>query len=233
MISPRVYHPDPYDLTGSFWGAKSACEPVHIYWNENDDRIRVVNTSGKEVAGLHAEAAIYNLDGTRKSEQKVDVVSSPTAVADCFKLDFPADLSAVHFIKLRLTDAQGKLISENFYWRGTKYLDYTALNTLKPVQLAMNYESGGNGETETISADITNPANSGTVALAIRPKVVEVDSDRQILPVHASDGYFSLLPGETRHVTLEFDAPSASVGKPRLVLDCWNNAVNGNRLIYR
>ena len=216
-----------YDLTGSFWGAKSACEPVHVYWNQNDDRIRVVNTSGKAVTGLHAQAGIYNLDGTRKAEQKADVDSLPTAVSDCFKLNFPADLSAVHFIKLRLTDAQGKLISENFYWRGTKYLDYTALNSLKSIKLAMTCETGGTGEAEIISADITNPADSGTVALAVRPRLVKAGSDQQILPVHASDGYFSLLPGETRHVTLEFDARSAAEGKPNLILDCWNNAING------
>jgi hypothetical protein len=213
-----------YDLTGSFWGAKSACEPVHIYWNQKDDRIRVVNTSGREVKGLHAEAAIYNLDGTPKAKQKADVDSSPTVVADCFKLDFPADLSAVHFIKLRLTDAQGKLISENFYWRGTKYLDYSALKNLKPVELTMTQTVGGAGEAKTISVDITNPADSGTVALAIRPKLLKAGSDQQVLPVHMSDGYFSLIPGESKDVTLEFDPRNAGDGEPKLVLDCWNNA---------
>jgi hypothetical protein len=215
-----------YDLTGSFWGAKSACEPVHIYWNENDDRIRVVNTSGKQALGLHAEARIYNLDGSPKSKQAADIDSSPTAVADCFKLDFPADLSAVHFIKLRLTDSDGKLVSENFYWRGTKYLDYSALTTLKPVQLAMTWKAGGTGETQTITADITNPANSATVALAIRPKLLKADSSEQILPVHMSDGYFSLAPGETKHLTLEFDTRDGGSGEPKLVLDCWNNVIN-------
>ena len=55
-----------YDTTGAYWGAKTACEPVHIYWNQNDDRIRVVNSSGKNATGLIAEAWIYNLDGTQK-----------------------------------------------------------------------------------------------------------------------------------------------------------------------
>ena len=38
-----------YDLTGAFWGARSACEPVHIYWNEKDDRIRRGEYLGKSV----------------------------------------------------------------------------------------------------------------------------------------------------------------------------------------
>jgi hypothetical protein len=218
-----------YDLTGSFWGAKSACEPVHIYWNQNDDRIRVVNTSGKAVHDLHAKAIIYNMDGTQKAEQKADVDSSPSAVADCFKLEFPAELSSVHFIKLVLSDGAGKPVSENFYWRGAKYLDYTALNTMKAVKLVTTSKTAGSGDAITIEADITNPADSATVALAIRPKLVKPESDEQVLPVHQSDGYFSLVPGETRHVTLEYNPADAGHGNPRLVVECWNNAVNGSK----
>ncbi len=40
-----------YDLNGAYFGAKTACEPIHIYWNPLDDRIRVVNTSGKPKPG--------------------------------------------------------------------------------------------------------------------------------------------------------------------------------------
>ena len=218
-----------YDLTGAFWGAKSACEPVHVYWNASDDRIRVVNTSGQEVHSLTAEAGIYNLDGTRKTEQKATLDSSPTAVADCFKLDFPADLSPTHFIKLRLVDRSGKVVSENFYWRGTKDLDYSGLAELKPVQLAVNSRSSSSGTSTTIVADIGNPANSGTVAFAVRPKLLDAVSGDQILPVHMSDGYFSLLPGETRRVTMEFEPASAGGKAPRLDLECWNNPINSSK----
>ena len=71
-----------FDTTGSYWGAKAACEPVHIYWNQFDDRIRVVNTSGKEAPGLTAEASIYNADGTQKFTRSAPVSSTPNAVAD-------------------------------------------------------------------------------------------------------------------------------------------------------
>ena len=67
-----------YDLNGAYWGAKTACEPVHVYWNESDDRIRVVNTSGKAVDGLVAEATIYNLDGAQKFEHKSEPVRFQT-----------------------------------------------------------------------------------------------------------------------------------------------------------
>ena len=213
-----------YDLTGSYWGAKSACEPVHIYWNENDDRIRVVNTTGKKVDGLTAEALIYNLDGTQKFEKKSDVLTSmPNAVADCFTLTYPTDLSPVHFIRLRLTDTSGKLVSENFYWRGTLDLDFKALNSLKKVDLGVSSQlSKENGE-DLVTATVTNPADSQTVAFAIRPMLVKPRTGDQILPVLTSDGYFSLMPGESKQITFRFDPTLAGSEAPKVQLECYNN----------
>ena len=41
-------------------------------------------------------------------------------------------------------------------------------------------------------------------ALALKLTVREVDTDKRILPAYASDGYFNLLPGEKRTVTVEY-----------------------------
>jgi hypothetical protein len=212
-----------FDTTGSYWGAKTACEPVHIYWNQLDDRIRVVNTSGREAPNLTAQAEIYNADGTQKFSRSASISSGPNAVADCFALTFPDGLSSVHFIKLKLTDAKGAILSENFYWRGTTYERYADLKNLPAVKLAvataLHHENG----TETMTADITNPADSGTVALAIRPKVVKPGTDEQVLPVFMNDGYFSLVPGETKHLTIQYDRASSGEQDAVLAVECWNN----------
>lgn len=213
-----------YDLNGAYWGAKSACEPVHIYWNENDDRIRVVNTSGKNVDGLTAEALIYNLDGSQKFERKTGPFTSRfDAVADCFTLAYPDDLSPTHFIRLRLTDRSGRLVSENFYWRGAKYLDFKGLGTLKKVNLGVSSRmSQANGE-NLVTATVTNPAGSQTVAFAIRPMLVKPSTGDQILPVYTSDGYFSLMPGESRQISFHFDPALAGNEPPQVQLECYNN----------
>ncbi|CAL0300089.1 unnamed protein product [Lupinus luteus] len=44
--------------------------------------------------------------------------------------------------------------------------------------------------------------------------------DTRILPVHYSDNYFSLVPGETMTVTLSFEVPQGV--KPRVTLHGWN-----------
>ena len=49
--------------------------------------------------------------------------------------DSGSRLSDVHFIKLLLKDNAGKIISDNFYWRSKKGLDYKDINTLPAVEL--------------------------------------------------------------------------------------------------
>jgi hypothetical protein len=213
-----------YDTNGSYWGAKTACEPVHIYWNENDDRIRVVNTSGRDMNDLTAEACIYNMDGTKKYDRTVKVNSSAIRLATCFTLQYPSGLSAVHFIKLRLTNSSGQVISNNFYWRGNKYLEFKALDTIPHVNLkVVENKPVVTGDSETISVDVTNPATSKVVAVAIRPKLVNAATGLQILPVFMNDGYFSLVPGETKHVTINFDKSLVAGVKTKLIVECWNN----------
>jgi hypothetical protein len=58
------------------------------------------------------------------------------------------------------------------------------------------------------------------VALMVRPTLRD-GQGRPVLPVFASDGYFSLLPGEARRLTIE--APRAS-DATQVTLDGWNTA---------
>lgn len=44
--------------------------------------------------------------------------------------------------------------------------------------------------------------------------------DTRILPVHYSDNYFSLVPGETMSITLSFEVPQGVT--PRVTLNGWN-----------
>ena len=213
-----------YHLTGSYWGARAACEPVHIYWNAANDHIRVVNTSRQALPGLTAEAWIYNLDGAQKLHTAVPLASRPGAVTDCFTLRFPAGLSATHFLKLRLKNRSGQVVSENFYWRGTKYQRYTALNDMARVKLAASSRLTSANGMDTLHADITNPAGSRAVAFAVSVRAVNPRTGEAILPAFVSDGGFSLVPGEAKHLTLQFAHADAGGGTPRLSVDCWNNA---------
>ncbi|MFI2743673.1 discoidin domain-containing protein [Zhouia sp. PK063] len=132
-------------------------------------------------------------------------------------------LSPVHFIKLKLTDKHGKLVSENFYWRGAIPLDYTDLENLKKVNLQVEKSTKEKEGNYYVNATITNPKNSETVALAIRVKLVNSKTGAQYLPTFKTDSYFSLLPGESKQVQLEVAKTIIGDDIPTLVVAPYNN----------
>ena len=119
-------------------------------------------------------------------------------------------LSSVHFIRLQLHDKNGKLLSENFYWRGNEYLNYQALNTLEKVDLKVKSHYGVVNGKSTVTAKITSPKNAKNVAFAIRVLLADKQSGEQILPVFMDKNYFSLMPGESQTVKIEYDKKNLS-----------------------
>jgi hypothetical protein len=332
-----------YDATGSYWGAKKACEPLHIQWNASSNSIKAVNTTGKELNGATVEAKVYDIHGQKLSQfsKKTTLSVGASNIAEAFKLNFnpgnlaygkkafassasqtgpaglavdgssgsrwestPADaqwiyvdlgrqesiqsvrlnwenayatayevqtssnartwktvysannskgsieeidlkpvvaryvrikgkkrateygyslyefevygikkpnagLSALHFIKLKLNDATGKLLSENFYWRnGVKELDYTALNSLPKANVTCHI-AGNSSSTKTGKINISLKNNSAFIAFGNRLRLINKLTKERILPVIMPDNYFALLPGE--QVTLPIQASAGQM----------------------
>jgi hypothetical protein len=349
-----------YDLTGAYWGAKEACEPLHIQWNPVNNSVKVINTTRNDAEGLTAQADVYNSDGSLVKQYSVKTtadVPSNTAL-NCFTIDFSAEhknlalnktvyasssesgepalvtdgnprtrwasksndnewiyvdlgkeetingvklnweeaygksfkiqvsddaknwsdvyttddghtgvqelmfdeikgryvrmygrqrgsgwgyslwdfevyggqprsngLSDVHFIKLKLNDKNGKLISDNFYWRGNKRTDFTALNQLPQVKLKVSSTiSQANGK-YIINAKVTNPASSAAVAFAVRVQAVKASNGEQILPAIMNNNYFSLLKGETKDIRIEFDASILGSDSIKLLAEPYNQPI--------
>ncbi|GAB3927948.1 glycoside hydrolase family 2 protein [Mucilaginibacter myungsuensis] len=204
-----------YDLTGAYFGAKTACEPVHIQWNAANNSVKVINNKAYAIKGLTAEAVVYNTDGKPAAgysqSKKLDV--TPSSATEAFvafegKGD-RSNLSDVHFLKLKLKDAVGKTISENFYWMGKNYLDYTALNKLPSVGKDLSVSAPRvtvaiDGASKVLNYVISNRSNK-TAAFGIRAQLLD-NKGEQILPAFISDSYFSLMQGEVKTVTVEVDA---------------------------
>jgi len=138
-------------------------------------------------------------------------------------------LSAVHFIRLELHDKNGKLLSENFYWRGNEYLNYQALNTLEKVDLKVKSESEEVNCKTFVTARITNPENAKNIAFAIRVLLVDKHSGEQILPVFMDKNYFSLMPGESQTVKMECDKKYLSGNGFKVLVQQYNPIKRKNR----
>lgn len=78
-------------------------------------------------------------------------------------------LSPVHFIRLELTDRDGRLLSDNFYWRATRRGDYTALNTLAPARLQVRSQLTAAGGRKVIRTTVRNVGRSVAFAVHVQP----------------------------------------------------------------
>ncbi|MDF2188481.1 discoidin domain-containing protein [Paraflavitalea sp. CAU 1676] len=326
-----------YDATGAYWGAKKACEPVHIQWNASNNSIKVINATSQALKGATAIATVYDLHGKalsgygRKATVKVPasnqseaftlnfnphnlatgkkvfassstttgqaawsvdgaggsrwesdysdaqwiyvdlgkpekiqsvVIKWENAYAQAYALQVSddaqkwrtvystatgkgntetvdlkpqtaryvrmnglrratrfgyslyemevygdkktdSDLTPLHFIKLELKDADGRLLGDNFYWRnGVKDLDYTPLNSLPAANVTVEVTGkevvDGKGR---LAVMLKN--HSGTVAFGNRLRLVNKATGERVLPVIMSDNYLTLMPGEEKIVALE------------------------------
>jgi hypothetical protein len=209
------------DVTGAYFGAKKACEPLHIMWDPNDSKndVVVVNRTLQDYTNLTAEAKIYNMDGTLKYSNSVAVSPASNSVVSCFAISFPTGLSATHFIRLKLLNG-GTVLSDNFYWRGTTYCNYTDLKNMRSVTLSGSASKSTTGTTCVVTATVTNP--SADVALMIRLKMLKSVSGGRVLPSFYEDNYFSLLPNESKQVRIEFDTKNLNGENPKLMVEGWN-----------
>ncbi len=210
-----------FNPTGAYFGARIANEPLHILWDASSNKIKVGNNTGREFRKMHAEAWIYNMDGTLKGHQEAQVDSTADGAAtDCFDLMFPPDVSPVHFIKLRLSDG-AKVVSENFYWHGVKEDEYMTLNDMPKVKVSGSLTQKSENGKILLDVRVENPTSG--IALMVALKVVKAHATRErVLPVFYGDNYVSLLPHETREIPVEFEAAQLEGDRPRVVVQGWN-----------
>ena len=116
----------------------------------------------------------------------------------------------------------GKVVSDNFYWTGGASGDCTDLANLPRVSLDGSASMEREGDACRVTATVSNPASS--VALAIRLKLVRDGSGARVLPAFYDDNYFSLLPGESKTVSIRFRLDALAGETPRLLAEGWNIA---------
>ncbi|TFF35474.1 discoidin domain-containing protein [Mucilaginibacter psychrotolerans] len=347
-----------YDLTGAYWGAKKACEPLHIQWNPLTNAVKIINTTRADADGLRASADVYNMDGSKVSQYSISkaaiapdnssgqvftlnfnpyindlakgkpVTSSSSANGDAgavndgdshtrwasngndnewiyvdlgkvesvsgvglnwedayaksYKIEVSDDarnwkqvavsrdgrqgiqrlaftevnaryvkmqgleratnwgyslfdfevyqgdvasegLSDVHFIKLKLENKNGMTVSDNFYWRGNKRKDYSALSKLPEVRLTTKYSVTRKNGKCFIHANVSNPASSKGIAFGVRVQAKNMSTGEQILPAIVNENYFTLFKGESKNIEIEFDGVLSGNDKIVFTAEPFNN----------
>jgi hypothetical protein len=205
--------------TAAYFGSKKASEPLHIQWNPSTDNVEVVNYSGGNRKGLTARAEVINSYGTVKWTKTASTDSAEDSTVIPFKIEYPAGLTAVHFLRLKLLQGD-QLVSENFYWRGLEEYDYRTLRDLPKVKLGAPTRAVRQGDHWLLTTELTNLSNAP--ALMIRLKAVREKSGDRILPALYSDNYVALMPGEKRTITTELNHADTRDENPQIAVEGFN-----------
>lgn len=215
----QIYSWD-YDTHAAYYGAKKAAEPLHVQINLPDNALVVLNTTREDRLGLTATTRVVGLDNRElfTRTDRIDAKANRATRLEAIPLDPLLAQNGVALVSLRLTDAGGQLVSENFYWRGKDASAYRALNGLAPAALTLSAAGGGlSGSDRIVTATLTNP----TRIPALNAKLTLVDgSGERILPAFYSDNYVALLPGESKTITIRY--PASVTAPAGLTLRGWN-----------
>ena len=235
------------NVGGAYYGAKKACQPLHIQYSYDDHSIYVVNSYYQDFKDLKAEAEVFNFDLSKKLSRSAVVNVGPDGKTEAFKIEFPTGLSKTFFLKLKLEDSSGKVVSDNFYWlstvkdiEGTKIetksqrgfdwdlfiakpksvADFTLLETLPKVDLEKSLTITDDGKGISAIAKIKNSSNQ--LAFMVRLALAKAKGGEEINPVYWDDNYISLFPGETREVKVSFEKRDQGDGAVVLKVSGWN-----------
>ena len=226
--------------TAAYFGAKKACEALHIQYAYDDDAVYVVNGFYAPFEELEAEAAVYDFDLKERLRESATVSIEADGVAKALALTFPDDLSATYFLKLTLRDAQGEVRSENIYWLSTSKdtpgvsghsiktglfytkprsrADFTALATLPEVKLDSALETETRDGNCIATVTLTN--NTPHLAFLVQPALTR--DGIELGPTYWSDNCFAMLPGESKTLTAATPAAGLDGAAPALRVAGWN-----------
>jgi hypothetical protein len=221
----QIYHYD-FEPMSSYFAVMHASELIHIQYNQANGDVQVINNKPEPAANMVAHFAVYNLDGSLAYQHETGLTATPDAATNLGSIDFPANLSVVHFIKLDLHDSAGQLISSNFYWRATSGDpdDFAALSQMPMVTLTAKVEApeGKTAGYTMFQITLHNPTNR--IALMTHVQLRRKSGER-VLPVFYSDNYVSLVPDETKTITVEAAKNDFRGEEALIVVDGWNVSV--------
>ncbi len=209
----------------ALYATRLACEQIHIQMNQNNWHVMVINNTPRPLHDVLAKATVYDMDGTPRWTKSQTVTAKASAATEAGTVEFAPGLSPVHFVKLELFNAEHRLLSQNFYWRAAKDDPDNFIPLLRMPSVALDVHARRRRVPRQCVLEVTVSNPTKTVALLAHFQLRRCHSGRRVLPVFYSDNYISLLPGETRHFTVEAARKDLAGEAPMLTVDGWNVTV--------
>lgn len=202
------------DVNASLYGTRKGCEPLHAYYNPVTRKAGLLNTTLKDYTDLSIVARIYNLEGKLLWEKETRASAKANTVQELLDIPVPEGIKGAYFLRLALNADV-----PNIYWLTTEPKDYTSLSQLPKSRPEIKTEIKKEGSnfvgTVRLSAD-------SQISFFNRIKVFDKETGKRILPVHYSDNYITLMPGDQQEISLEFPA-NLPEERIQIVVDSYNS----------
>lgn len=203
--------------TAAYFGARKACEPLHIMYNAHTRKVQVVNITPVTHCDMEALIETIDMRGRVIRTDSLWVDAYADATTDVAAVRMPDSLS-VGYLRLRLYE-RGYLRSDNFYVQAASPECYSALKHLPVTRLTLRENFSRQGDTWHGQLTVTNTSDTPTLMIRL---CLKGDDGEQILPVVYSDNYFALMPGESRDVTVEFADEDRRDSQPHIEVNAFN-----------
>lgn len=208
------------DVNACLYGLRSGSEPLHVMFDPVENMVMIVNNTLSYRRDMMLEVRAYDMAGKESRLTQVFEEIGPSAVRKYLPMGPGIDRMRKEkgmFLSLRLLDEHKQPISDNFYWLPDSTGQYSGLQKMGKAGLAVDARSIGAGK---VSVTLRNPAG-GPVAFFNRVALVDPATKKRILPVFYSDNYVSVIPGESRTITMEY-TPVKGQAAPLVSLEGWN-----------
>ena len=227
--------------SGAYYGAKKACEEVHVQYSYDDDSVYVVNSLYENLKDLQVKARVLDLDIAVKGEREAVVDVNADGKTEAFTITWPQGLTRTYFLHLELRDSSGTLITDNLYWLSTvpespsktgyakeggftvnrdSWADLTGLRELPEVAVDATAGSRGEGSERVVEVTLGNPSKD--LAFAVRLAVHKGTDGGEVAPCYWNDNLVSVLPGTTRTALAVFNESELEGKAPVVKIEGWN-----------
>ena len=234
-------HAWDYDLNqeASFFAQRNALEPLHAQFEYLSNRVFVVSDIVADKR-LSVRAEVYDFESRKVWEREAEVKVKAETVVDTFEIPFGSIKQSnnsnnqtfgelPHFIKLRLFES-GREIASTFYWRSNSvYGEEKREEAVGPC--AGGFEELANLPRTTLKVERTatgvKVTNTGD-KLAFFVRIRAMKDGKLVVPVHYSDNYLNLLPGESSDVEVEDLPQNAEFDVSAWNAECAKGEEEGN-----
>lgn len=226
---------------GAFYGAKTACKPIHLLYDYGDNSVRFVNDTFDSIHNHKAEINIYDINSRIIYTETVSVNAELESSKKVLDIPNISGLTETYFLDMKLFNSEGNEIDRNFYWLSTKkdvldydykfkdwtyhtpskeFADLTLLNTLEEIKLNADHHFEKVNDKQKVVVTLNNENDS--IAFFIELQLIDKNSGEVIIPVLWDDNYLSLLPNEKKKVEAFFQAAENDLRNLDIRIKGWN-----------